>query len=369
MERLEQRDTEALLSHLREIYVASDPQGFVSRVLSTLPELLPSDTVSYNTFDLQSPKNSTVVTNPPVSDHASVHRVFNEHIHEHPLINHYQQTGEGQAIKFSDFLTKSQWRRRALYNEFYKEIRGIEHQMQIIIPTSADNAAVAVVLGRSGKDFSERDRSLLDLLRPHLVQAHQNATALAEAQQETNHLRQAVEGSKRGMIALSSKDRMQWCNEQARRWVKEYFEPARGADRLPESLARWVEHQKSLLSRLGSVAPPREPLIVKQPGKQLLVRLVADVADDPEQEPSLLVLEERHAPLSVDSLQALGFTAREAEVFIHIAHGKTNKEIAATLHVSPRTVKTHLDNVYRKFGVTSRTEALSHALRVLDLLG
>ena len=49
---------------------------------------------------------------------------------------------------------------------------------------------------------------------------------------------------------------------------------------------------------------------------------------------------------------------------IHTARGKTNKEIAATLYISPLTVKTHLEGAYRKLGVQSRTEALSCALQL-----
>lgn len=364
MQRLAQRDIEALLSYLREIYVSSDLEGFASRVVLTLPQILPSESVSYTEMDVQGPKIGVEVLNPPASDYALEDGIFNRYIHEHPFLNHYRQTGEGQAVKISDFLTKSQWRNRALYNEFYKEIRGIEHQMAIGIPTPT--LPVAITLGRNGKDFSERDRQVLDLLHPHLVQAHSNATALTRSQHEANHFRQAVERSERGMIVLQGKGRVQWRNEQARRWMEEYFEPLRGADRLPESLSRWVCHQKSLLYVEGSVPPPRGPLILKRAGRHLVVRLVAD---GPEGETNLLILEERYAPLSIGSLQALGVTAREAEVLIHIAHGKTNNEIAAILYVSSLTVKKHLDNVYRKFGVTSRTAALSHALQVLNLLG
>jgi DNA-binding CsgD family transcriptional regulator len=363
VERLAQREIEALLSYLREIYVSSDLGGFANRVVSTLPRILPSESVSYTEIDIQSRKIGDEVSDPPASDYASEAKVFDRYVHEHPLIDHYQRTGKGQAAKISDFLTRSQWRKRALYNEFYKEVRGIEHQMSIAIPTSA--LTVGVSLGRSGRDFSERDRSLLDLLRPHLAQAHRNAAALTQTQHDANRLRRAVEGSERGTIVLSGKDRIRWCDERARRWVEEYFGPARGADRLPESLVRWVEHQKSLLSGGGSVPPPREPLILKRPGKHLSVRLAAD---DPEGETNLLILEERRAPVSLDSLRALGLTAREAEVLVHVAHGKANKEIAAILYVSPLTVKKHLDNVYRKFGVKNRTEALSHALGVLNLL-
>ncbi len=54
---------------------------------------------------------------------------------------------------------------------------------------------------------------------------------------------------------------------------------------------------------------------------------------------------------------------------LSIARGKTNKQIAASLYVSPFTVKTHLQHVYRKLGVESRTEALSQALKRLEILG
>lgn len=56
-------------------------------------------------------------------------------------------------------------------------------------------------------------------------------------------------------------------------------------------------------------------------------------------------------------------TNREQEVLTLAAQGKTNREIADMLVVSPRTVKFHLDNVYSKLGVNSRTEAAVEALR------
>lgn len=56
-------------------------------------------------------------------------------------------------------------------------------------------------------------------------------------------------------------------------------------------------------------------------------------------------------------------TAREMEVLQQLAKGLSNKEIAALLDISPRTVNFHLDNLYSKLGVNSRTEALIYALR------
>jgi DNA-binding CsgD family transcriptional regulator/signal transduction histidine kinase len=56
-------------------------------------------------------------------------------------------------------------------------------------------------------------------------------------------------------------------------------------------------------------------------------------------------------------------TTREIEVLALVADGLTNKAIASRLHVSARTVNFHLDNIYSKLGVSSRTEAVVIALR------
>jgi DNA-binding CsgD family transcriptional regulator len=56
-------------------------------------------------------------------------------------------------------------------------------------------------------------------------------------------------------------------------------------------------------------------------------------------------------------------TPRELDVLQLLAEGLSNKAIAGALGVSPRTINFHLDNLYAKLGVTSRTEAAVYALR------
>jgi DNA-binding CsgD family transcriptional regulator len=57
-------------------------------------------------------------------------------------------------------------------------------------------------------------------------------------------------------------------------------------------------------------------------------------------------------------------TAREREVLHWVAGGKTNRDIAAILGASPRTVEKHLERIYEKLGVETRTAA---AMRAIEL--
>ena len=58
-----------------------------------------------------------------------------------------------------------------------------------------------------------------------------------------------------------------------------------------------------------------------------------------------------------------GLTARAAEVLVRLGQGRSNPEIAAELQVSRKTVSTHLEHIYTKLGVKTRTEAALFAMR------
>jgi DNA-binding NarL/FixJ family response regulator len=52
-------------------------------------------------------------------------------------------------------------------------------------------------------------------------------------------------------------------------------------------------------------------------------------------------------------------TKREKEIVSFLVHGLSNKRISSTLHISEKTVKTHLNNIFKKMKVTSRTQIIS----------
>ncbi len=59
-------------------------------------------------------------------------------------------------------------------------------------------------------------------------------------------------------------------------------------------------------------------------------------------------------------------TAREREVLAWVTRGKTNAEVASLLWLAPSTVRKHLQNIYAKLGVTTRTAAVARFLGLID---
>jgi DNA-binding CsgD family transcriptional regulator len=61
--------------------------------------------------------------------------------------------------------------------------------------------------------------------------------------------------------------------------------------------------------------------------------------------------------------EVAGLTAREVEVLRLVARGLSTKQIAAALHISPRTAEHHIEGIYAKTGVTTRAAATAFALQ------
>ncbi len=71
----------------------------------------------------------------------------------------------------------------------------------------------------------------------------------------------------------------------------------------------------------------------------------------------------------IDALVALaqrGLTCREVEVLEWVVRGKTNNEIGLILQISPRTASKHLELIYIKLGVESRTAAVVQLLEMMQ---
>jgi two-component system, NarL family, nitrate/nitrite response regulator NarL len=69
------------------------------------------------------------------------------------------------------------------------------------------------------------------------------------------------------------------------------------------------------------------------------------------------------APAREESRNGSQLTAREREILVLAAEGRSGPQIGDELVVSPATVKTHLKNIYRKLGVTDRAAAVAEGIR------
>ena len=77
----------------------------------------------------------------------------------------------------------------------------------------------------------------------------------------------------------------------------------------------------------------------------------------------MLLIQKRTQEWDLDSLKtSFGLTAREAEILMWISRGKTNKDVGLILNTSPRTVNKHLEHVFEKLGVPTRTAAVAKVL-------
>ena len=355
MERLTQRDFRAVLEFLLRSYAVCDFPRFSAHVVSTLPLVVPSDITTYN--EVHPRKNRvTMVTDPPGAlDFPDSLRIFERHMGDHPLIARHQRTGDGRAFKISDFLTRSRFHRLALYNEYYRRV-DVEHQIAFTLP-APPGLVIGIALNRGRRDFSERERLVLNVLRPHLIQAYRNAEVVTEMRHSLASLDTAMAFIGRGVVVLTAKGRIRLMTERARELTARYFGsvPHR-SDRLPDPLQRWLTHQQQFLNGVTDSHPaPREPLTVDLEGRQLVVRLFFDTIQ------SYLLLEERQTGFQPSSLEALGLSRREAEVLAWVAGGKTNEEIARILTIALSTVKKHLENIFIKLGVENRVSAMMKA--------
>jgi DNA-binding CsgD family transcriptional regulator len=147
--------------------------------------------------------------------------------------------------------------------------------------------------------------------------------------------------------------------EGAERWLTQYFGAAPRPGHLPARLREWVQWHETARGRTDALPPVRRPFVVEREGRRLTVRLVSQPPD------SILLLEEAATRLEPAVLARLGLSSREAEVLAWAAAGKTNPTIADLLHISPRTVQTHLERIYRKLGVETRTAAAARALEAM----
>jgi DNA-binding CsgD family transcriptional regulator len=199
---------------------------------------------------------------------------------------------------------------------------------------------VVAGLGRSEREFSERDRDVLDLVRPVLEEA------LRDAEARDRSVPAFADSPSPGtaVVLLDRYGEIQHSSPDAERWLGEHFGPAEHAGWLPSAVAAWL------------ALPPRPPLVSVRDGRRLTVRLLPG-------DPHALLVEEKVARFRPDVLDRLGLTPREAEVLWAATRTEAETEIAWELFLSLHAVRERLAHVEAKLGVRTAAEAVARALR------
>lgn len=195
-------------------------------------------------------------------------------------------------------------------------------------------------------------------IRPREVIAR-IATHVRGARQ-ARQARNALDAFGHAVITVRASDaRIVWQTPLARELLSALEAVDAGGQHLSEPLADWLQAQAVLAvtRRTGSTAG--QPLLLAREGRRVSFALHEPTGDDEW----LLVLTESNDRATIESL-ALAFrlTAREAEVLHWVTQGKTNRDIGDILGTSPRTVTKHLEHVFEKLGVETRTAAAHMAL-------
>jgi DNA-binding response OmpR family regulator/DNA-binding CsgD family transcriptional regulator len=176
-----------------------------------------------------------------------------------------------------------------------------------------------------------------------------------------NSARAALDVSGRYLLATNTSGGVLWCTPQTAKLLGLAFGDFHGeGDLLPPKVQEWL--QKRALSDIKSadtivLASDLSPLklqfsyVGQVAPEEILLRLV-----EGEIENENLVLKRK-----------LQLTQRESEVLMWIARGKSNRDIAEILNLSPRTVNKHLEQIYAKLGVENRAAAAALAVRMIGV--
>lgn len=153
--------------------------------------------------------------------------------------------------------------------------------------------------------------------------------------------------------------RLIWQTALARDLLDRYCETR--APETPPAVLEWLLRHTPAARERG-VEPP--PLLIAQGASSLTLRLHQQTGQDDGGDEWMIVMREVSGTAVIEAMSlSLKLTAREAEVLYWVVKGKTNKDIGEILGSSPATAKKHLERVYVKLGVETRTAAAGVAIK------
>ncbi len=209
-----------------------------------------------------------------------------------------------------------------------------------------ETESVVAAFASGGSDYVTkpiRPQEVLARISAHM----QNARHIKQARTALDRLDQAA------ITVHEAEGRIVWKTPQAWALLNDYFEIV--DEQAPLLLLEWIAKVREAASR-GQDAP----IIMERSTKRLLGNVHRG---DSSQELIITLREENRGDLIQALSGAFGLTLREAEVLFWVVNGKTNREIGMILGSSRRTVDKHLEHVFEKLGVETRTSAAGLAMK------
>jgi DNA-binding CsgD family transcriptional regulator len=312
--------------------------------------LIPADSAAYNAYNFRTREMQIIHDYGPDGDRYLP--VLNDYFEDHPLLIHLRDHWRDGSVSLSDVISRRELRDAPIHTEFFKPL-GVREQMAIMIE-DRQYAVNGGGLQRSGRNFSRRDKDVLSLLQPHILQAYKNAADMTAAKAESSRFQEAISACQIGVIWLGDNLKIDWLSSKAQQFLEDYCKTqGDGQKTAPESIVDWIKIQRARWQDNENVSP-QIPLTVEGRHGRLIVRWIRQSAD----RSYLILSEERQFP---PALMIPGVTVRETEVLRWLAEGKSNQSIAIILGISLRTVEKHMENILIKLKVENRVEAALRA--------
>jgi DNA-binding CsgD family transcriptional regulator len=256
---------------------------------------------------------------------------------EHPICSRRTRTDDWTSVlKVSDFVSQRAFERTEIWNELYRA-EDVRYWMDVGIAPTGPRTRV-FIFTRSDCDFDERDRLVLELLQPHLQQRYDRTRTAAEAADALATLEEGATDAFHDVVLCSDRGVMEFASPRSRRLLASYFGSENGS--LPHGLR-------------AALSGPRGAVSIERDGRRLTVR-AARLAGM-----LLLLLGEQDARLDC-------LTPRQLEILEHVSSGATDAAVGAVLGVAATTVKKHLERIYERLDVHTRTAATAVFLSPRD---
>ncbi|HLX69344.1 MAG TPA: LuxR C-terminal-related transcriptional regulator [Verrucomicrobiae bacterium] len=343
---LTHEDYAQLLACIEGIHQCRGLDDFPAQALAALRQLVECETACYaevdyarkrlvNVFDPPLPLSPPMSSNPP--------QEWLQFAADHPVLKYFKVSGDGQALKISDFVDAREYHRLEVYRKIF-QVTGVEDQIGFGVRVG-DQFVLGFCFSRGERSFTERNRTLLNLVRPHVVQAYVRLEELAGHERLQQDLQAALRENGVGVIILDGTRSVVHATPGARDKLATYLPVPEDETRLPEALTRWA-----FLADDGQNAGPF--LAGSEPARLIVRRVRQDGR-------TLLMLSEENSVATAERLTRFQLTPRELEVLRWIAAGKSNAEIGAILGVTTGTAKIHVERILAKLGVENRTAAVA----------